>query len=192
MQTFHCTVIRTIIRTAAIALGATIAAQAAETYKLDPAHTSVGFDIAHLVISEVHGRFNDVAGEVVLDGDKLVSAKAIIQVKSIDTGIAKRDDHLRSPDFFDAEKYPTITFESTKVENDRLTGKLTLHGVTREITLPVTVKGPVQDPWGNQRIAVSTETKLNRTDYGMKPFPGVGDEVKIKIVAEATRPKEKN
>ncbi len=181
---------RRFISTAAIALVAA-AATAAETYKIDPAHTSVGFTISHLVISEVSGRFNDVAGEIVLDKGAITGARATIQAKSIDTAIQKRDDHLRSPDFFDAEKYPTITFESTKVEDSRVTGKLTMHGVTREITLPVTVKGPVKDPWGNLRLAVSAETTLNRTDYGMKPFPGVGDEVKIRILAEATKVEEK-
>ncbi len=163
---------------------------AADTYKLDPAHTSVGFSISHLVISEVSGRFNDVAGEVTIDKDALASATATIQVKNVDTGVAKRDNHLRSPDFFDAEKYSTITFESTKVEKNQITGKFTMHGVTKEITFPFVLKGPIQDPWGGSRLAVTAETTINRTDYGMKPFHGVGDEVKIKIVAEAAKPTE--
>jgi polyisoprenoid-binding protein YceI len=182
---------RRFIGAAAVALVVAANARAADTYKIDPAHTSVGFTISHLVISEVSGRFNDVAGEIRLDKDAITGAKATIQVKSIDTAIQKRDDHLRSPDFFDAEKYPTITFESTRVENGRVSGKFTMHGVTKEITLPVTVKGPIQDPWGNQRLAVSAETTLNRTDYGMKSFPGVGDDVKIKIVVEATKVEDK-
>ena len=163
---------------------------AADTYKVDPAHTSVGFTISHLVISEVSGRFNNVAGEVTIDKDALVSATATIQVKNVDTGVEKRDNHLRSPDFFDAEKYPTITFESTKVEKNQITGKFTMHGVTKEITFPFVLKGPIQDPWGGSRLALSAETSLNRTDYGMKPFTGVGDEVKIRITAEASKPKE--
>src|SRR2546428_13645016 len=93
--------------------GATLAA---DVYKLDPAHPSIGFTISHLVISEVEGRFNDVAGEVTVDDGAVTSAKATIQAKSVDTKIEKRDNHLRSPDFFDVEKYPTITFESAKVE----------------------------------------------------------------------------
>lgn len=169
----------------------TVSARAADTYKLDPAHTSVGFNITHLVISEVNGRFNEVAGEVTLDKDGLVGANATIQTKSVDTGIGKRDDHLRSPDFFDAEQHPTITFESTKVENGRITGKFTMHGVTKEITFPFVVKGPIKDPWGNSRLAVSAETTINRTDYGMKSTMGVGDEVKIKIVSEATKAEDK-
>lgn len=184
------TLIRTIA-TFAAALLAVSGARAADTYKLDPAHTSVGFTIAHLVISEVSGRFNDVAGEVTLDGDALAGAKATIQTKSVDTGIVKRDDHLRTPDFFDAAQFPTITFESTKVEKDKITGKFTMHGVTKEITFPYTLKGPIKDPWGNSRIALTAETTINRTEWGMKPMMGVGDEVKIKILAEATKAEDK-
>lgn len=168
-------------------LFAAITARAADTYKLDGAHTSVGFTISHLVISEVSGRFNDVAGEVTLDKDALTGAKATIQTKSVDTSIGKRDEHLRSPDFFEVEKFPTITFESTKVEKGQITGKFTMHGVTKEITLPFTLKGPIQDPWGKTRLAVTAETTINRTDYGMKTMTGVGDEVKIRIATEAVK-----
>jgi polyisoprenoid-binding protein YceI len=174
-----------------VSLLAGSAALAADTYKLDPAHTSVGFTITHLVISEVSGRFNDVAGEVTLDKDALTSAKATIQVKSIDTANSKRDDHLRTPDFFDAVNHPTITFESTKIEKDGdktvMTGKFTMHGVTKEIQFPVVVKGPIKDPWGNSRLAVLAETSLDRTDYGMKSMTGVGDKVQIKLSAEAVK-----
>src|SRR5438876_8596034 len=119
-----------------IGLAVATGARAADTYKLDPAHTSVGFTITHLMISEVSGRFNDVAGEISLDKDGVTGAKATIQVKSIDTHIGKRDEDLRSPKYFDAEKYPTMTFESTKLEKDggktAVVGKFTLHGVTKE------------------------------------------------------------
>jgi polyisoprenoid-binding protein YceI len=149
--------------------GVVVGARAAESYKIDPAHTSVGFTIAHLVISEVNGRFDDVTGTITADSNALVAASATIQVKSIDTAIKKRDDHLRSPDFFDAEKFPTITFESTKVEKNQITGNFTMHGITKEIQFPVVLKGPIKDPWGGTRIAVTAETTINRTDYGMKP-----------------------
>jgi len=188
---------RFIRRTVALMLGvaAVTGARAADTYKIDPAHTTVGFTIAHLVISEVSGRFNDVAGTVTVDSDALAGASATIQVKSVDTAIKKRDDHLRGADFFDAEKYPTITFESTKVTKDGdktvIAGKFTMHGVTKEIQFPVVLKGPVKDPWGSTRIAVTAETTVNRTDYGMKPTMGVGDDVKIRITAEATKAEEK-
>ena len=180
---------RAVVFIAALAIAT--GARATDMYKLDPAHTSVGFSIAHLVISEVNGRFNEVAGEVTLDKDALASAKATISTKSVDTGIGKRDDHLRGPDFFDAEKFPMITFESTKIEKNQITGKFTMHGVTKEITLPFVLKGPVKDPWGNTRLAVTAEITLNRTDYGMKSMTGVGDEVKIRIAAEATKAEDK-
>ena len=179
------------IRSVVALLLAVTVAGAADTYKIDPAHTGVGFSISHLVISEVNGRFDDVAGEIVAESNVLVSAKATIQTKSIDTAIKKRDEHLRSPDFFDADKYPTITFESTKVEKNQITGNFTMHGVTKEITIPFKLKGPIKDPWGNTRIAITAETEINRTDYGMKPFTGVGDEVTIRIAVEATKPEEK-
>jgi polyisoprenoid-binding protein YceI len=169
-------------------------ALAADTYKIDPSHTSVGFSISHLIISEVEGRFNDVAGEVTLTDDSVTGAKATIQAKSIDTHIGKRDEDLRSAKFFDVEKYPTITFESTKIEKEGdktyIAGKLTMHGVTKEIRFPFVAKGPIDDPWGNKRIGLVAETSLNRSDYGMKPFPGVGDTVKLKISAEAIKSKD--
>jgi polyisoprenoid-binding protein YceI len=173
--------------------------QAADTYKIDPAHTTVGFSISHMVINDVKGRFKEFEGTVVVDaddGNAIKEARAVIQTKSIDTDIAKRDDHLRSADFFDAAKYPTITFESTKVEKKSkeqvLTGKFTMHGVTKEISLPVTVKGPIKDPWGNTRIALKARTSLNRKDYGLTwnqvlEAGGllVGEDVEIEINAEA-------
>ncbi|MCG3149170.1 MAG: Protein YceI [Verrucomicrobiae bacterium] len=166
--------------------------QAADVFKLDGAHTTVSFTITHLLISEVGGRFNDVAGEITFADGAVTGAKATIQAASVDTGNEGRDKHLRNPDFFEVEKYPTITFESTKVEKDgdkfAMTGKFTMHGVTKEIRLPVTVKGPIQDPWGKTRLAVSTELTLSRKDYGMdKMTPAVGDEVRIKISAQGVK-----
>ncbi|MEI6083921.1 MAG: YceI family protein [Verrucomicrobiota bacterium] len=178
-----------------VSLAVSTGSWAADTYKLDGSHTTVGFTIAHLVISEVSGRFNEVAGEITIDKDTLATAKATIQTKSIDTQNEKRDEHLRKPDFFDAEKYPTITFESLKVAKDgdktTVTGKFTMHGTTKEIQLPVTLKGPIKDPWGNSRVALVAETTINRTDYGMKTMMGVGDEVKIRITTEAVKAEDK-
>lgn len=170
------------------------AVQAADTYQLDPAHTEVGFAIDHLVINTVRGRFKDLAGSVTLESNKLISAQASIQTKSIDTGIPKRDEHLRGADFFDAEKFPTLTFESTKVENDKVTGNLTMHGETRVVELTVTLKGPIKDPWGKQRIGIYATGKLNRKDYGLTwnkllETGGltVGEEVVIEIHGEAIK-----
>ena len=171
---------------------------ALDTYKVDPAHSTIGFSIDHLVINTVHGRFRQFDGSIAIDpdsGNALKEATATIQSKSIDTDISKRDDHLRSPDFFDAEKFPTITFEAKEVKKDGnqqvLAGKFTMHGVTKDVSLPVTVKGPIKDPWGNTRIGLEVNTKLNRKDYGLtwnKALEAgglmVGEDVTIQINAE--------
>jgi polyisoprenoid-binding protein YceI len=152
------------------ALLVTATAQALDTYKVDPAHSSIGFSVDHMVIDTVHGRFRQFDGSITVDpenGNALKQATATIQAKSIDTDVEKRDNHLRSPDFFDAEKYPTITFESTGVDGQTLTGKFTLHGVTKEISLPIKIKGPIKDPMGNTHLSLEANTKLNRKDYGL-------------------------
>ena len=141
----------------------------ADTYKIDTAHSAVSFSIAHLVISEVNGRFNEFEGELTVDPatKKLVTGgKGVIQAKSIDTGIKKRDEHLCSADFFEVDKFPTLSFTGTDgvVESGKtvFVGKFTMHGVTKDIRVPVTVKGPITDPWGKTRIAFVAKTSLNR------------------------------
>jgi polyisoprenoid-binding protein YceI len=178
-----------VVVAAAVLMGAT--ARALDTYKVDPAHSSIGFSIDHLVIDTVHGRFRQFDGSITVDpdnGNALKQASATIQTRSIDTDVEKRDNPLRSPDFFDAEKYPTITFESTGIAGQTLTGKFTMHGVTKEISLPFTIKGPIKDPMGNVHLALEAKTKLNRKDYGLSwnkvlETGGlmVGDEVSIEI-----------
>lgn len=191
------------VKLPAVTLGIVLAASAAfaaDTYKVDPAHTTVGFSISHLVINTVHGRFKDVAGSVTIDPDKsnaVVEANAILQTKSIDTGVTQRDTHLKSPDFFDAEKFPTITFASKRVENQggqqMLVGDFTMHGVTREISLPVKIKGPIT-AMGGQRIGVEAMGSLNRKEYGLTWNRAleaggvmVGEDVAIEINAEAVK-----
>ena len=173
----------------------------ADAYKIDPAHSVVGFSIAHLVISEVNGRFNEFAGELTVDPatkSLVTSGNGIIQAKSIDTGIAKRDDHLRGSDFFDVEKFPTITFTGSAVVVEAgqsvFVGQFTMHGVTKDIRVPVTVKGPIQDPWGKTRIAFTAKTSLNRKDYGLTYNQALeagglmlGEDVAIEIKAEAVK-----
>jgi polyisoprenoid-binding protein YceI len=172
-------------------------AYAAETYNIDPAHSSVGFAVSHMVINTVHGKFNEFSGTIVADG-QVQEAKGTIQTKSVDTGVAMRDKDLRSPNFFDAEKYPTITFQSKRAEKKGgetvLVGDFTMHGVTKEIALPVKLKGPIKDPWGNSRIGLESKTKLNRKDYGLLYNKAletgglvVGDEIEIEINAEAVK-----
>lgn len=171
---------------------------AADTYQVDPAHSTIGFSIAHLVINEVKGRFGEFTGTLTVAGNRITAIRGTIQVKSIDTGIAKRDEHLRSPDFFDAEKFPTIAFESKHIEQrgakQIVTGTFTMHGVSKEIVLPVIVKGPIKDPWGKTRIGLKTHLELNRKDYGLTWNKAletggvmVGEEVEIEINAEAVK-----
>jgi len=175
--------------------------KAADTYELDAGHATVGFKMSHLVISEVGGRFNDFEGTVTVDPDAnnaVTGAEATIQAKSIDTGVPGRDEHLRNADFFDVEKFPTITFESKKVETKGnqhvMIGDFTMHGVKKEIRLPFTVKGPIKDPWGKARIGIKAEITINRKDYGLgwnKVMEAggltVGEEVHIEINAEAVK-----
>jgi polyisoprenoid-binding protein YceI len=185
---------KTILTT--LILGAWLAAntQAADTYNIDPVHSNVGFSVSHLVINNVHGKFGEFTGNVVVDSGAIKSAKGTIQTKSIDTGVAARDKDLRSPNYFDVEKYPTITFETKRVEkkgNDTmLVGDYTMHGVTKELSMATKLKGPVKDPWGNDRIGLQAKTTLSRKDYGMTKGAGmVGDEIEIEINAEATKAK---
>jgi polyisoprenoid-binding protein YceI len=176
------------------------ASRAADTYNIDPMHSSVGFSVQHMVINKVRGKFTEFQGSVVVDGKTIQSAKGTIQTKSVDTGIARRDNHLRSPDFFDATKYPTITFVSKRVENKGgdtvLVGDYTMHGVTKELSMPVTLSGPIKDNWGGERIGLEAKTKLNRRDYGLTYNQAletgglvVGDEIELEINAEAVKAK---
>ncbi len=177
------------------------AAQALDTYKVDPAHSSVNFSIEHMVINTVHGRFRQFEGSITVDpdsGNALKGASGTIQAKSIDTDIERRDDHLRSPDFFDTEKFPTITFESTEIKKDGsdqvLVGKFTMHGVTKDVSLPFKLKGPIKGPMGNTIVGFEVNAKLNRKDYGLtwnKAIEAgglmVGEDVTIQINAELVK-----
>jgi polyisoprenoid-binding protein YceI len=184
---------------AAVLMGTT--AQALDTYKVDPAHTSVNFSIEHMVINTVHGRFRLFEGSITVDpdnGNALKGASGTIQAKSIDTDIERRDNHLRSPDFFDAEKFPTITFESTEIKKDGsdqvLVGKFTMHGVTKDVSLPFKLKGPIKGPMDNTIVGLEVNAKLNRKDYGLtwnKAIEAgglmVGEDVTIQINAELVK-----
>lgn len=183
-----------------VSIASLCAASAADTYKIDPAHSTVGFSVTHMVINTVHGKFDSFSGFVVVDGKTIQSARGTMETKSVDTGVAMRDKDLRSPNFFDAEKYPEITFVSkgaTQKDGETvLTGEFTMHGVTKELSLPVKMTGPIQDPWGNTRIGLSARTTLNRKDYGLnysKTLEAgglvVGNEIEIEINAEATKAK---
>jgi polyisoprenoid-binding protein YceI len=147
-----------------------------ETYKIDPRHSAAQFAVTHLMISTVRGEFHGVNGTVVVD-DKDISKSSVdvtIDATTVDTREPDRDKDLRSPNFFDVAQYPIITFKSTRVEKNgadklKITGDLTMHGVTKQVVLDATVpKAPIKDPWGLQRTAVSATTKINRQDFGVK------------------------
>ena len=171
----------------------------ASTWNIDPDHSSIGFKVRHLMVSNVKGVFGKVSGVVQVDDKDLSNStvSATIDTASIDTGVARRDAHLKSADFLDVAKYPTMTFVSRKVEktgNDRLkvTGDLTLHGVTRPVVLDVEgVSAEVRDPMGTARRGASGSAKINRKDFGLNwnkvleaGGVAVGEEVAISIEVE--------
>ncbi len=173
------------------------------TWKIDPKHSAAQFGVTHLMISTVRGEFHNVNGTVVLDDKDITksSVEVTIDATSVDTREPDRDKHLKSPDFFDVAKFPTFTFKSTKVEQAgagklKVTGDLTIHGVTKSVVLDVDgPKTPVTDPWKMQRTAVSATTKINRKDFGvnwsgMMDTGGavVGDEVSITLDVEMVQP----
>ena len=171
----------------------------AGAWEIDPAHTEIGFKIRHMMVTNVRGVFHDVKGTLQFDAADpgISSVNVVIKAASIDTGIEKRDDHLRSPDFFEDEKYPELTFTSTRFEkitdgSFKVTGDLTIHGVTREVVLDVEgLDRQVVDPWGGTRMGAFATTTINRKDYGLtwnKALEAggwlVGDEVTINLEVE--------
>jgi polyisoprenoid-binding protein YceI len=166
------------------------------TWNLDPFHSNAQFFVKHLGISTVQGDFTKVTGTVMLDDTDITksSVSATIDVASVDTRVSRRDDDLKSDGFFDATKYPTITFQSTKVEKAgegklRVTGNLTIKGVTKEVTLDVTGPTAPITAMGNQRRGLSATLKINRQDFGVSKDAGmVGDDITIMIDCEMTPP----
>ncbi len=185
------------IFTIAVATVATAAAQAG-TWQIDPNHSAAQFSVRHLGVSTVRGAFTKVAGSAKHDpaDPSKDSLEATIDANSIDTRVEMRDNDLRSPHFFDVQKYPTITFRSkqTKVAGPGkllITGDLTIHGVTKEVVLDVDgPTAPIKDPMGKGlRMGASATTKVNRQDFGVSALPGaVGDEITITIDAELVQP----
>ena len=171
-------------------------------YSLDAAHSKVGFDVSHLVIASVEGRFNGVTGEIEM-GKKIEDTKitAKVDIKTVNTGNGDRDKHLMGPDFFDAEKFPEMTFVSKSISGKadalKIKGDLTMHGVTKAVTLDGKYSGVANDPFGNTKIAFQAKGKINRKDYGLtwskmvEAGPVVGDEVMIELKVEAGKPTEK-
>lgn len=174
-------------------------------YKIDPAHSVIGFAIRHYEISLVRGRFKDFTGTVRYDEADVSksSVEFTAKIESIDTGVDARNAHLRTADFFDAAKYPEMTFKSTRVERmaqDQyvLHGDFTLKGVTKQISFPFTMTGAIKDAQNNTRFGVAAQTKIDRRDYGItwgKPMANggldVGNEVMIDLQLEAVKPAAK-
>jgi polyisoprenoid-binding protein YceI len=169
------------------------------TWTVDPSHSSVEFQVKHMGIATVKGFFHGFEGTLAIDEDGTARAEGTVDVGTVDTREAKRDEHLRSPDFFDAEQFPKLTFVSTGVraEDDDeyvIDGDLTIHGVTRPVSLRAEVTGTDTDPWGNERVALDVTGKIKRSDYGMTFNQAlgsgnmlVGDAVKIAIAVSAVK-----
>jgi len=184
---------------AALALAATAAAQSG-TWKIDPNHSAAQFSVRHLGVSTVRGAFTKVTGSAQYDpaDPSKTTLEATIDATSVDTRVEMRDKDLRSDHFFDVAKYPALTFKSKKVEAAgagklKVTGDLTIKGVTKEAVLDVEVPGaPIKDPWGNQRMGTSASTKINRQDFGVSADSGmVGDDIPITIDLEMIVPQPK-
>ena len=189
---------KSAIFTALLALTAAVASAQVSRWQIDPAHSEADFTIKHMGISNVHGRFGNVNGSLTLDDNGITKSNvnATVDVTTVDTGVAQRDTHLKSPDFFDSAKYPEMTFVSKNLSSVdgqlQLTGDLTLHGVTKSVTLAV--EGPSKeqlDPYGKTRRAFSATTTIHRQDFGLtwngnlKSGDSVlGDDVKVELDIE--------
>ena len=174
---------------------------ATQRWNIDPSHSSVNFTVRHMVISKVRGAFGRFEGALDFDPENPAASKAQVRIEtaSIDTREAKRDEHLRSGDFFAAEKYPALTFQSTKVEKTdgdqyRVSGNLTIRDTTRPVVLEAEFLGGGKDPWGNERIGFSAHTSINRKEFGLTWNQAletggllVGEKIEIAIDVEAVR-----
>jgi polyisoprenoid-binding protein YceI len=148
---------------------------ALSTWNIDASHSTLGFSVRHLVIAKVHGKFTKFNGAVKLDEQDLAASEVnvTLEAASIDTSEPKRDEHLRSADFFDVVAHPQLTFASKRIEKTgadafKVTGDLSIHGVKKEVALDVEYSGKGKDPWGNERVAFTGKTSINRTEFGLK------------------------
>jgi polyisoprenoid-binding protein YceI len=171
------------------------------TWNIDSSHSGVHFSVRHMVVAKVRGAFNRWRGTVQFDEQNPAASQVSVEIDaaSIDTREEKRDGHLRSADFFDVERYPTLSFQSTKVEplgedRYRVTGDLTIHGTTKQVELAATNLGRGKDPWGNERIGFEASTVINRKDFGLNWNQAleaggvlVGDKIEIALDVEAVK-----
>ncbi|MBB4664943.1 YceI family protein [Conexibacter arvalis] len=169
------------------------------TWNVDPSHSVVQFSVKHMGIATVKGQFNEFQGSLTIGEDGSASASGTVEVASVDTREAQRDEHLKSADFFDAASNPQISFQSTAIEpvdeeTFKITGDITIHGITKPITLEATVEGTDTDPWGNERVGLSVTGQLNRGDFEMKFNQALGsgnvlvsDKVKLALDISAVK-----
>jgi polyisoprenoid-binding protein YceI len=170
------------------------------TWNVDPAHSKVAFGVKHMGIATVRGEFTEFEGALEVGEDvQSISVHGTVKAQSVDTNEPQRDEHLRSADFFDVAQFPELTFQSTGIERldedeFRITGQLSIHGVTNEIVLHAEVQGTDIDPWGNQRVGLEVTGQLSRGDYGMKFNQAlgsgnmlVGDKIKLALDISAVK-----
>jgi polyisoprenoid-binding protein YceI len=170
------------------------------TYELDPVHSHLGFSVRHMMVSHQRGRFQGVTGTLTLDRENLTKShvEVAIDTATLDTHNTDRDNHLRSADFFDVEKFPEITFKSNRIEKNGdsyiLRGPLTMHGISKEVAIPFSISGTVKDPRGGTHLGAEASLTISRKDFGLtwnRTLEGggvlVSDEVKIELGVEATR-----
>ena len=172
----------------------------AKTYRYDTAHSEVGFSVSHMVVSTVHGHFNDVTAELFWNPKKLKKSylNGTINVTSIDTNNKKRDNHLQAKEFFHSNKFPTITFKSSSIKANKnkkntyiLTGELTIKDITKSISCPLITKGPITDPWNNERIGLEATCSIKRMEFNINQNKLlktgdliIGNDIEIKITVE--------
>ena len=167
----------------------------ASTFEVDPVHSGVMFRVKHLNTSYFYGRFNEVSGSFVLDSDhpEQSSFEFVVKVDSVDTNNKKRERHLAGPDFFNVKQFPTIEFKSTSVTKSgdhdyNVTGDLSLHGVTKQITVKITHTGEASDPWGGYRSGIESVFEIDRTEFGMTGLVGmVAENIRLFVALEGVR-----
>lgn len=175
----------------------TSAFAAQETYKIDDSHSFANWSIRH-VVAKASGTFTDIKGTIAIDRDNLTnsSVKAVINVLSVNSGLAKRDEHIKKPDYLDVEKYAEMTFVSSKIDAKNnmegvITGEFTLHGVTKTISMPFKVLGFGQDPWGGNRMGIEATTTIKASDFGfawpLKANAPVGDDIAVTLLLEGIK-----
>ncbi len=163
----------------------------AKPYVLDISHSNVGFKVKHMIVSTVTGKFGEFSGNFDVENGVFKSLEGVINAESIDTGIEKRDNHLRSDDFLNAEMFEEITFVMTSATKDKMTGDLTIRDVTKSVTLDLDFGGVVMDPWGGERVGFTLEGKISRKAFGLKwndlletGGAVVGDEIRLVVEIE--------